>query len=70
MKEILVTEKRDGIPCVIIFPCSQVYMKIQISHKQTRLNVEFNYSRLCRAWFDLYVTFSFLNFIYIFVSLK
>ena len=22
MKEILLTEKRDGIPCVIIFPCS------------------------------------------------
>ena len=27
MKEILLTEKRDGIPCVITFPCFQTSFK-------------------------------------------
>ena len=41
MKEILVTEKRDGIPCVIIFPWSYVGLSIynsssfKISKKRT-----------------------------------
>ena len=28
MKEILLTEKRDGIPCVIIFQWSAVLLKL------------------------------------------
>ena len=42
MKQILLTEKRDGIPCVIIFPWFN--LNISTSEKFLSTNVRFFYS--------------------------
>ena len=60
MKEILLTEKRDGIPCVIIFPCV----------KQAKYLLRLKMCFFCLIFTPTHLVFGFLIFVYIYVYIN